>query len=158
MKEPTDLELIDHYLDRLPSDRRREISAELDRSPALRQRHDQLAALWRVLGEADIGDPQRDLWPGLLDQLRTEAASPKARGATAPTSWWMAAAASVLVAAFVGYGSAQLRLRQQPEIASTAVEESDVITQLDLAAFDNGTFAQLGETLVEAQTERSSES
>jgi len=153
MKEPTDLELIDHILGRGSPELRRELDDALAASAQLRRRRNELAALWRLLGEVDAEVPHRDLWPTLSERLADQTRRPGGQGLSVSATWWAAAAAAVVAAALVGYGSARLRLDRQTEVA--AVAESDVIAQLKLTAFDNGPVRQLGRDLIENQTQGS---
>ena len=60
MKEPTDLELIDHVLGRGSAELRRELDDALAASAELRRRRDELVALWRLLGEVDADAPRNE--------------------------------------------------------------------------------------------------
>jgi ferric-dicitrate binding protein FerR (iron transport regulator) len=151
MREPNDLELIEHFLGRGSPATRRELDAALAGSPELRKRYDALAALWRLLGEADVESPDRDLWPRVSEGLVGRSPRSAERRFPASVSWW-AAAAAIVVAVLVGHGSAKLRLAWQPKASSTAIGESEVVTRLGLTGFDTSSLQQLGKNLLEGQT------
>ena len=155
MKKPTDLDLIDHYLERNTPQQRRQLDEAFDSSPDLRRRYGELAALWQLLGEAETGIPDHDLWPDLAERLAAPASRLVEQNHPVPKSWWAAASAAVVAAALVGYGSAEIRLNHPSETPTVAVNESDVINQLQLTAFESGPVQQLGQNLLEDDTQGS---
>ena len=142
MTERTDLELIDHFLERGSDEQRRAIEAELTTSASLKRRYDDLAAVWRLLGRAEATPSQRDLWADVSDRLGYAPQRRRRAG------WWARAAAAVVLAATLGYGTARIRLQPRDvEIAETEVTE-----QLRLSALGYSTVYQFGNSLLDNES------
>lgn len=155
MNKPTDLDLLDHYLGRGDPRTRRQLDQALEASPKLHDRREELISLWQLLGEADAELPSYDLWPNLAERLASGPCRPVEQDRFASKSWWAVASAAVVAAALVGYGSGQLRLDRQAAATTVTVNESDVITQLQLTVFGSGSVQQLGQNLLEDDTQGS---
>lgn len=148
MTEPTDLELVDHFLGRGPAGARSRIDAQLTQAPELKQRYDDLAATWELLGAADVPLAQRDLWDGLAEKLQYQPSRLTVLAPVFRAPFWARAAAAVVVAACVGYGTAQLHLGLGGSaVQPVDVAEAEVAEQLGLAAFGGSTIEQLAEGL-----------
>jgi anti-sigma factor RsiW len=148
MTEPTDLELVDHFLGRGPDDARRRLDAQLTQTPELKRRYDDLAATWELLGAAEVSLAQRDLWDGVAAKLQYQPSRLTVLAPIFRAPFWARAAAAVVVATCVGYGTAQLHLGLgSGAVQPVDVAEAEVAEQLGLAAFEGGTIRQLAEGL-----------
>ncbi len=150
MNEITDLQLIDHFLQRDPSDQHSRIDVQLAESPELKRRYDEVASMWQLLGAAERELPPRDLWSNINEALPIASRDGLFVSVThAP--WWVRAAATVLLAVCIGYGTGQLQLgRVKP--APVDMADAEVAGQLYLAAFDASSIQQFGSQLLNSET------
>ncbi|MCP4621459.1 MAG: hypothetical protein GY844_34075, partial [Bradyrhizobium sp.] len=126
MTDPTDLELIDHSLGRGSTETRRQIDAQLSASPELRQRQAELTAMWDLLCEAEADLPAADLWPKVAEGLQYEPGGQKVLAGPWRLPYWARAAAAVVLATCVGYGSARARLGWGSEPTLTAPADDEI--------------------------------
>ncbi len=92
-----DMLLIRLVAGELPPETRSEVAAHLAACAACRERYDQLAATWGVLGAWSIHAPQRDLSAAVLKAATRRSPLP-----------WLRIAASVALAAGLGAGVASI--------------------------------------------------
>ena len=148
MTHPTDLELIDHFLGRGAAEVRERVESQLAASPELRQRQAQLTAMWDLLGEAEPELPARDLWPAVAEGLQYEPGGQKVLAGPWRLPYWARAAAAVVLATCVGYGSARARLGWGIGETIAAPEEAEVAEQLGLGAIGGESYQLLANSFL----------
>ena len=155
MTNPSDLELIDHFLGRSAAAARQRIDAQLEASPELRQRQAELTAMWDLLGKAEADLPEKDLWPGVAEGLQYESGGQKVLAGPWRLPYWARAAAAIVLATCVGYGSARARLgwSTQPVAApaETEVAEGLGVDALDTQSYQTLACSFLGDPTITEQ-------
>ena len=151
MTHPTDLELIDHFLGRGPAEARQRVEAQLAASPELRQRQAQLTAMWDLLGQAETELTDRDLWPAVAEGLQYESGQ-KVLAGPWRLPYWARAAAAVVLATCVGYGSARARLGWGVGEVLTPPDEAEVAEVLGVGTLSGESYQVLADSFLEDPT------
>ncbi len=138
MTDLTDAELLEYIAGHCSDEQAGRVRELIDASPETKKRYDDLAAVYELLGQADIAPPARDIWPGVARRL-TE------REAGAGVRWWGRAAAAVLIAALAGhlvgrYGVSRVRT----DGTQQTVADAEVVEQLRLDVFTSGPMGPFG--------------
>lgn len=138
MTDLTDAELLEYIAGHCSDEQGRRVRELIDASPEIKKRYDELAAVYELLGQADVALPARDLWPDVARRL-TE------REAGVGVRWWARAAAAVLIAALAGhlvgrYGVSRVRT----DGTQQTIADADVVEQLRLDVFTSGPMGPFG--------------
>ena len=111
MSHIADAELTELASDMLPPDRRAAVQAHLVDCEPCRDRYGAVAQTWRLLGEWQAPERERDLAPAVVDAARREHAAPRAAGAWRRALPALRTAAAVLVSIGIGHAAGRLAAR-----------------------------------------------